>query len=198
MKLEEEFCVYRPPVSSGKLEGTYYNPPDIWKPSQSYKFTLEDIKNQFTPAEYFRHTLATSGKYIRLIQKLERRWQKNHEDWVRSAIRIQARHRGNVGRAYFFTVKIELLEKLRRRECLTDAIACFESSNYVEAIIACHRYTPITLELMLIKLKSLFQMGEYGSSIRAADDIIGEKFLTIVEFLIVLQLPMPTLKMPTT
>ena len=175
-KLDDEFTVYRPQVSSGKLEGTYYNPSDVWKPSMSYKHKLDDIKNQFTPAEYFRHTLATSGKYIRLIQKLERRWQKNHERWIEAAIRIQALHRGNVGRAYFAVVKVELTERLRRREALMDAIACFESGNYRDSIVACHR-NELTLELMLIKLKCFYQLAEYRNCVIVADEIIGKVIL---------------------
>ena len=49
--------------------------PFKWKPSISYKHTLEDIKNQFTPAEHYRHQLATVGKKIRQIQRLEQRYK---------------------------------------------------------------------------------------------------------------------------
>lgn len=50
-----------PPVQSGRLEGQYYISPN-WAPSVSYKHTLRDIREQFTPAEYYKYRLQTAGR----------------------------------------------------------------------------------------------------------------------------------------
>jgi hypothetical protein len=172
--MQEEFSIYRPPTTSGRLEGTYYQPPEeVWRPSLSYKYRLHDIQNQFTPAEYFRHTLVTEGKYIRIIQKLEKRWLKNIDAFTSSAIRIQALHRGNVGRTYFRSVHAELTVKYRKREALHSALVYFEEHEYLKAIDSLDTITPMPMELLQLKLKSYYKLFEFKNCVAVANEIIG-------------------------
>lgn len=43
--------VFHPPLSSGRLEGEYFQDPTRWAPSINYNLTLEQVRNQMTPAE---------------------------------------------------------------------------------------------------------------------------------------------------
>ncbi len=170
----EEFSIYRPPTTSGKLEGTYYlEPDDVWKPSLSYKHRLEDIRDQFTPAEYYRYTLETSGKQIRIIQRLERRWNKNYDGFVKAAIVIQALYRGNVGREYFESVRGELKEQYRRREALAACVVFFENLQYAEAIAVVDEISPMPVNLLAIKMRCYYQLVDYKACIAVSTIILG-------------------------
>ena len=78
------FVIYRPETTSNRLED-YLFKKGQWAPSQSYEHRLWDVTNQMTPAEAYRHRLATDGKLIRILQRLEWRWQKAYELWWKSA-----------------------------------------------------------------------------------------------------------------
>jgi hypothetical protein len=77
----ERFVIYRPPKPSNRLEDFLYKNYGAWAPSTKYSYTMWDIRNQMTPAEAYRHKLATSGALIRMLQRLEWRWQKAFQLW---------------------------------------------------------------------------------------------------------------------
>jgi len=93
--MDPDFEIYRPPQISNRLEPVYSKPKtNEWRPSVGYNHSLLVIQAQFTPAEHFRYRLATSGKEIRLIQKLELRWNRHFDLFRKSAIKVQASYRG--------------------------------------------------------------------------------------------------------
>ena len=103
-----EFVIYRPATTSNRLED-YLFKKGQWAPSQSYEHRLWDVTNQMTPAEAYRHRLATDGKLIRILQRLEWRWQKEYELWWRCSLAVQSGYRGMLGRRYFNSVKEKLM-----------------------------------------------------------------------------------------
>ena len=107
-----------------------------WKPSISYKYKLHDIQNQFTPAEYYRHQLQTSGKHIRMIQRLEQRISWKKKDFEFAALRIQALYRGNVGRDYFASIRLALEQERAERIRKEAALRLFHQGEYLK----CHNF----------------------------------------------------------
>lgn len=160
-----KFEIYRPPKTSGRLEGIYVQHNDRWRPSLSYKYTLHDIKHQFTPAENFRHELATRGKHIRMIQRLELRIKRRLERYTNAALKIQALFRGNQGRLYFATIRDDLKYQLHRREAKTEASNCFDGSDFVGTIAAVDRLDPPIIQFMELKIKSQYRLGRYDQAV---------------------------------
>lgn len=169
---------YRPPQSNGrlaaKLSASESN-RDVfghWTPALSYQYSLHDIKNQFTPAEHYRHQLVTSGKIIRQLLRLETRWNKNYEAFVKAAIKIQSLHRGNVGRAQFNQVKEVLKENYRHREAKSMAMKLFKQGKFNEISIVVDKLK-FYLDLAVIKLKSLYKAKKFSSCVEVANQILG-------------------------
>ena len=174
----EEFTIYRPEQSTGRLEGTYYQgDKKYWRPSLSYKHNIRDIRNQFTPAEDFRHTLATSGKYIRMIQRLELRWNRNYEEFTRAATKVQALHRGNVSRIEYDKRKAQLYLEMRRRQANANASACFNNKDFIGAIYEIDMILPGTVDLLAIKMKAQYRVAKYYECIATSEEIIGSFYL---------------------
>lgn len=177
----EKILSYRPPISSGRLAQTLSSGErnrdkfGHWTPSLSYTHTLEDVKNQFTPAEYYRYNLVTSGKIIRQLIRLEARWNKNYDIFVRAAVKVQSLHRGNVGRKHFHQVEDVLKEKYRYRETKKIAIKLFEERRFEEVLKVINKLT-FYLDLAVIKLKSQYKAQKFGLCISLADEIIGILF----------------------
>lgn len=170
----QSFVVYRPPVTSGRLEPTYIAPnPSEWRPSVSYKHSLSDVKTQFTPSEFFRHRLKTAGKEIRAIQKLENRWNRNFIAFTKAAIKVQALFRGIQGRENFKVIKEDLRRDLAMRRSLGTAREAFLSDNFDLAIGACRSAEEQIEDLMIIQLKSEYRSKKYRDCIETAKKIVG-------------------------
>lgn len=169
------FTIYRPEKPTGRLEGAYFQGDQkYWRPSLSYKHTIDDIRNQFTPAENFRHALATSGKYIRMIQRLEIRWNRNYNAFVHAATKIQSLYRGNVSRAHYELIKQELIVELKRRQAMTAASAFFVAGSYNDAIDEVNRNLPGTTQLLAIKMKAQYRLNLHDECIATSQEIIGK------------------------
>ncbi len=174
-EMDLDFEIYRPPKISNRLEPSLYQAKtDEWRPSVDYRFRLDDIEGQFTPAEYFRHRLATSGKEIRMIQKLELRWKRNFELFTKSAIKVQAAYRGMVERRYFNSIKAQLQADLKLKRITARAIEEFYSEQYATAIKVCHSSDQITVPLLEIELKSHYRLKNWDFCIKTSNKLIGE------------------------
>lgn len=144
-----------------------------------YKHKLDDIEGQFTPAEYFRHRLATSGKEIRMIQKLELRWKRNFDLFTKSAIKVQAAYRGMVERRYFNSIKAQLQADLKLKRITVRAVEEFQNEQYATAIQVCHRSDQITVTLLEIEMKSHYRLKNYDFCIKTTNKLIGTQLATI-------------------
>lgn len=170
-----DFQVYRPTKPSGRLDGVYYTEErkKLWTPSVSYKYNIDDIRHQFTPAESYRHTLVTSGRVIRLIQKLEKRWNANFEAFTKAALRIQSLHRGNSSRLEFNRIKAQLYEERHLRQTFAQASSLFIEKNYEGAIAQVLGHIPTTVDLQLIKMKSEYRLERFQECMKTSAHIIG-------------------------
>ena len=140
-----------------------------WKPSVSYKYSLRDITEQYTPAEAYRHQLATAGKELRELQRLEWRWRRDTPLWTKCATLVKAGFRGLKGRRYFNIVKEELKLKLIQRRCYATAIELYYNGQPEEALVTISEVPYMTRELYIIKFKILYIIQKYDeceSSIR--------------------------------
>jgi hypothetical protein len=175
---EKIISPHRPTLSTGRLatslSSTERNRDKFghWTPSLSYIHTLEDVKNQFTPAEYYRYNLVTSGKIIRQLIRLEARWNKNYDSFFSAAVKVQSLYRGNVGREHFNQVKDVLKEEYRYRETKKMAIKLFEDRQFQEVLSVINSLT-FYLDLAVIRLKSQYKSNNFELCIALADEIIG-------------------------
>lgn len=171
----EDFVIHRPEKTTHRLEGTYHQDQRYWRPSLSYAHNIDEIRNQFTPAESFRYALATSGKYIRMIQRLELRWNRNYTAFVNAATKIQSLHRGNVSRAYYAQVKQELYIELKRRQAKAVSSALFLKKDYEECVAEVDRNLPGTSELLAIKMKAQYRLQRLSECITTSEEIVGKQ-----------------------
>ena len=160
MLKKERFTIYRPPKPSNRLEDFLYRDGQ-WAPSQKYSFTLWDIRNQMTPAEAYRHRLATSGKTIRMLQRLEWRWQKSFELWWKMALRVQSGYRGMHARKYYRSVKKDLLRVKEQREARRAAVELFEQGDKQGALEVLAKVEVMSTELWTIKIKILYSTEQW-------------------------------------
>eukprot|EP01039_Chlorochromonas_danica_P007439 gene7439-8226_t len=137
---EDEFVIYRPPLPSHRLENRFSQEKEgVWRPSYSYRHKLEAIQSQLTPAERYREELATSGKQIRLIQRLELRIHRNAEAFTSAAVRIQAVTRGIQGRQRFAAIRDLLQASYELRRLTQEGRERFQAGEYVQVVPLCHR-----------------------------------------------------------
>jgi hypothetical protein len=174
---EQQFVIYRPPVTSGRLEPIYKAPtPNEWRPSVSYKHSLADIRNQYTPSEFFRHRLETVGKEIRLLQKLETRWHRRFEEFTLASIKVQALFRGTRGRAYFQSIKLELEKDLKRRRSYCFARESFLAGDFAESLQYCVEADEHPEPLQIIQMKAQYRLGHFSDCAFTAEQIFSECF----------------------
>lgn len=177
---EQSFVIHRPPVQSGRLDPQYIAPNSAeWRPSVSYKHSLQDIKTQLTPSEFFRHRLKTAGKEIRAIQRLETRWNRNFEIFTKAAIKVQALFRGFQGREHFKVIKEDLRIVLSKRRGYAAAKEAFLSQNFELAISVCLSAEYPTEDLLLIQMKSQYRSGLYEDCIKSAEVIVGKRMRSL-------------------
>lgn len=169
----QEFTIYRPPLISHRLEAKFTAPKtNEWRPSLSYSHSLQDIQYQFTPAEYYRHQLATSGKYIRMIQRLETRWNRNYEGFTWAAIKVQAAFRGMIGRKYFQSVKQDLLHEYEKKQRYHKAKVYYEQQQYEETIHICTQEVIKYEILYQLQLKAEYCAQQYQACISTSQLIL--------------------------
>ena len=161
MLQKERFVIYRPPKPTNRLEDFQYKLYGQWAPSIKYSYNLWDIRNQMTPAESYRHRLATSGKMIRVLQRLEWRWQKSFQLWWDITIRVQCVFRGMLARRYFKSVKTELRRVKEQREAKLAVVKKFIEGDKKGALLLINNVEAMSIDLWTIKIKILFSTQKY-------------------------------------
>lgn len=113
---------------------------------------------QFTPAQAYKHRLQTTGKEIRMLQRLEWKWQRNFERWTILALRVQSCYRGFKGRQYFKSVRENLVLQHKRKECKHLSTLHFREGNKLEAlrILSKLSFEEKTSEIRMITLRTLY------------------------------------------
>lgn len=134
--MNRRFEKYRPPKPSNRLEPLYSTDKAKWMPSTHYKFTVHDIRNQLTPAEYYRARLVDSGTEIRAIHRLEWRIQKNPDGFLKASLKFQSLYRGFKGRQYFNSIKVELKMKRLQRDAENSVKSLMKSQTELEESIS--------------------------------------------------------------
>lgn len=143
-------------------------PVNVWHPNDSYKLTLQEIREQLTPAGIYRHKLATTGKAERVLRRLEWRWERRLQKWTKAATTVQAGYRGMIGRRYFKTIRIELEIKKAQREAKIAAIEAFKAGDREKTIEILSMVEQMTGELYIVKAKVLYTLGQFEDSIECA------------------------------
>lgn len=167
--MAQDFVIYRPPLPAHRLENKYAaERPEVWRPSHSYKQKISDIQLQLTPAETFRYRLATSGKQIRLIQRLELRLNRNVEGFTWAAIIVQALVRGVLGRRYFHRVRDDLKVSLDLRRNTQAAVEEFKAKNFMECIHFCRQCSTRNEAICLMELKAHYYLSAFEEAIQCS------------------------------
>lgn len=166
----QEFTIYRPPLPSHRLESKYAaDNRSVWQPSHSYKATLRDIQQQFTPAEHFRHKLATSGKQIRIIQRLELRMNRRHDAFAAAAVVVQARVRGIRDRTRFHRIKHDLQASLELRRATQAAVDAFAAKDYARCVQHCMTMAARSSDSLLMQTKAHYYLRQYQQAVACSD-----------------------------
>ncbi len=168
-----KFEIYRPEKTSNRVEDFLFKRGQ-WAPSQKYDYKLWDIANQFTPTEAYRHKMKTSGNHIRMLQRLEWRWQKAYELWWKCALRVQAAYRGMKGRQYFRSIKDRLATERQQRETYEKAIELFRAGEKDACLEAIGRCAVLTSQLHVMKCKILYQTKRFDACKKAARLLMTE------------------------
>jgi hypothetical protein len=174
----QDFEVYRPPLPAHKLLPKYAtHRSDQWAPALSYKLSLSDVKNQLTPAEQYRHQLATSGKHIRLIQRLELRINRNVDAFTQAASVVQRAVRGMIVRREFNKIKDELKANLELRRTFQSAVEAYKRKDYPQTVEFCRRCKVRSEENWLMEIKSLYYLAHYREAISSTEALRGKIYL---------------------
>lgn len=177
----EAFEIYRPPRIPSRLEPKFIPPPENeWRPSLDYKHTLLDVKQQFTPAEYYRQRLKTSGAYIRMIQRLEMRWSRHLEKFTSASITVQAWFRGVMGRRLFQKVKIANYDTMLRRKFTPPAMSAYAQGDYHSALTEIFKApAPHGDVLWTLTAKCQYRLKKYHDCIATCLVLRGEIMCSI-------------------
>lgn len=173
MLKKERFVIYRPPKPSNRSEDFLYKRYGQWAPSIKYSYNMWDIRNQMTPAENYRHQLATSGKTIRILQRLEWRWQKAFKQWWDMSIRVQSGFRGMQARKYYRSVKSDLLRVKEQREAKKSVLRLFAESKKEESLALLDKVEVLSTELWAIKIKILYSSLRFQECFDVCITVIG-------------------------
>jgi tetratricopeptide (TPR) repeat protein len=145
----------------------------VWHPNDSYSLTLQQIREQLTPAGLYRQKLATTGKAERALRRLEWRWERRLAKWIRSATTVQAGYRGMVGRRYFKSIRNELEIKRAQREAKIAAIEAFKNGDKEKTIEILSMVEQMTGELYIVKAKVLYTTEQYDQCIESSLAALG-------------------------
>ena len=168
-----EFEIYRPPPSTHKLERIYHDDPSTWKPSISYKETLDEVIAQKTPAQEYKFKLQNTRAETRVIQKLEQRWNRKLELWTKSATKVKSIYRGFVCRRAFKKEKAALVIRVEQRLARKHALELFAEKKYNNAIDAIDGVKVITLELLILKARIQYCSAMLAECEKTCDTIKG-------------------------
>ena len=148
-------------------------PVNVWRPNASYNLTLQQIKEQLTPAGIYRQKLATTGKAERVLRRLEWRWERRLQKWTRSATTVQAGYRGMIGRRYFKSIRNELEIKKAQREAKIAAVEAFKAGDKEKTIEILSTVEQMTGELYIVKAKVLYTTEQFDESIECAKSALS-------------------------
>lgn len=171
------FEVYHPPLSPTRLLPIHSAPKnDVWRPSIDYKHKLLDVRNQYTPSEYFRHRYRVSGPQIRMAQKLESRWYRHYDQWNDASILIQKRYRGVLGRERVRKIRIERKDELERKRLFIPAKKYFlvgQLEKSLEYLQQAPR--PLDPPMQHIEMKALYRLQHYEACILSCQEWEGKQ-----------------------
>jgi hypothetical protein len=145
----------------------------LWHPNDSYKHTLQQIRDQLTPAGIYREKLATTGREERKLRRLEWRWERRFVKWTKAATIVQAGYRGMVGRKYFKSIRYDLEMKKAQREAKIAAIEAFKAGDKEKTLKILSRVEQMTGELYIVKAKVQYIMEQIDQCIVSAKAALG-------------------------
>jgi hypothetical protein len=167
MSYHNGFQIYRPEKPTNRLEGKYHKNLDVWAPSVHYKKSLQEIREQRTPAEEYKYQLQTAGKLQRTLQRLEWRWEKDLERWRFASTRIKSLWRGMKSRIAFAETKKKLERERDQREIRLNTLRAFAQNNiegvlgHIDAYALKHEILDHPF-LILMKVKIFYGQERYA------------------------------------
>lgn len=155
-----EFEIYRPPKPTGRLVGDFAaDPKSFWMPSISYKYSLEQIQSQMTPAEAYRDKLVNSDKVARMLIRLEWRWEKKLALWTALTLKVQKVWRGTKGRELYRKLLPGLIARRKERLFRVVAVEQFNKGELIESfetLSYISETSNLSTYLWVLKLKILY------------------------------------------
>lgn len=166
------------PKAVVRLEGQHHKTKD-WAPSISYKQSMRDIEEQYTPAENYRNKLLTTGKEARILQRLEWKWQRDLERWTKAATTVKAGYRGMLGRRKFQAMKEDLVIKFEQRTCKANVLELMIDEQFEPALHEFEAVSVMTIELYIMKLKIFYVKEDMKSCISESLRVLGTYYVSL-------------------
>ena len=145
---------------------------NLWKPDDSYKLTLKEIREQKTPSGIYRHVLTTTAAEERFLRRLEWRWERRLEKWTRCASVVKAGFRGMKTRRYVNSIRHNLEVERKQRNAKFEAVAAFSNGEKQEVLDIISTVNEMNGELWIIKAKVYFTMSDLENSFHAAETAV--------------------------
>jgi hypothetical protein len=144
-----------------------------WVPDDSYKLTLTQIRSQLTPSGIYRNELATTGRAERELRRLEWRWERRLDKWVKAATTVKAGYRGMMGRNHFKQIKHVLEVVQAQRLAKRAAIDVFRSGDKDGTLEILAQVQEMNGDLFVIQAKVLYTQHRFEESLKASTSASG-------------------------
>lgn len=145
----------------------------LWKPDDSYKLSLKEIREQKTPSGIYRHILTTTVAEERFLRRLEWRWERRLEKWTRCATVVKAGYRGMKTRRYVNSIRHKLEVERKQRNAKYEAVTAFSNGGKQEVLDILSTVKEMNGELWIIKAKVCFTMSDLANSFQAAENAVA-------------------------
>ena len=148
---------------------------DLWKPDNSYSLSLKEIREQKTPSGLYRQKLTTTDAAQRELQRLEWRWERRIEKWIRCANKVKAGFRGMKTRRYVKSIRHKLEMERQQRNAKIEAVASFANGGRQEVLDIIATVMELNGELYIVKAKVYYAMEDMDNSYKAAEMALSWK-----------------------
>jgi tetratricopeptide (TPR) repeat protein len=142
---------------------------NLWKPDNSYKLTLREIKEQKTPSGIYRHILTTTVAEDRFLRRLEWRGERRLENWTRCATIVKAGFRGMKCRRHINSIRHKLEVERQQRNAKFEAVEAFAKGEKQTVLDIISTVKEMNGELWVVKAKVFYTMSDMDNAFYAGE-----------------------------
>jgi hypothetical protein len=147
--------------------------PSGWAPSIDYKQSLDEIRNQSTPAQIYKAKARALDRIQKNIQRLDLIIQLNHAKCSKAALTIQIFYRNTKRRMHLKALQGS--SELMRNHTITKAryMQKLAENDIVGAIAALDDMMAPPDQILMTKSKMLYSIGDFVRAEDITKQLIG-------------------------